>query len=112
MLGLTVTDDSPSVNVTTAEYDTVGNLVAVTSPDAGTPRVAVLPGRIRVRRAVPERAGQSNSIRIKYTYDRDRLMTITYPNASTNLGVTYVYGTTAHRTTASSAPTVSTGRTG
>ena len=88
-------DGSPGTHVTTAEYDTVGNLVAVTSPDAGRREWWYCLGGYVCGEQSPNARATSNSTRIKYTYDRDRLMAITYPNSSTNLGVSYVYGTAA-----------------
>jgi len=72
--------------------------VAVTSPDAGRREwFYCVGGYVCGEQSPIARAASTagNAVRIKYTYDRDRLMRIDYPNPSTNPGVTYAYGTTA-----------------
>jgi RHS repeat-associated protein len=88
---LNVTDANG--NVTSAEWDTVGNLVAVTSPDAGRREWLYCEGgQVCGDQSQTQRDVTFNN-RTRYVYDHDRLKTITYPNAASNPPVTYVYGT-------------------
>ena len=84
---------------TSAKYDTVGNLVELNSPDAGIREWRYCVGGYVCAEQSPKMRLAGNSVRIQHTYDRDRLMTTTYPNPNPtsgdpigNPGVTYVYG--------------------
>jgi RHS repeat-associated protein len=78
----------PTGNVTTAQYDTVGNLVSLTSPDAGTREWRYcVSGYVCAELSPNITKAASNPI--KYTYDHDRLKTVAYPH---DTAVTYVYG--------------------
>jgi RHS repeat-associated protein len=79
-------------NVTSAEYDTVGNLIAVVSPDAGRREWRYCPGGYLCAEQSPAARAAGANVRIQYGYDRDRLITIAYPNPTTNPGVTFNYG--------------------
>ena len=76
-------------NVTLAQYDTVGNLVAVTSPDAGRREWRYCTGGYVCGEQSPNARNAGANVRIQYGYDRDRLISVTYPNATGNPGVTY-----------------------
>jgi len=90
---VSVTDAKvPVGNVTTAEYDTVGNTVAVTSPDSGRREWRYcVGGYVCTEESPNERAAGRLT---KYAYDRDRLKTITYPN---DVAATYVYGNASEK---------------
>jgi RHS repeat-associated protein len=77
-------------NATTASYDTLGNMVSLTSPDAGTREWRYCVGGYVCAEKSPLMANTSN--KITYAYDRDRLMSITYPSSG-NGAVNYTYGT-------------------
>jgi RHS repeat-associated protein len=84
---------------TSAKYDTVGNLVELTSPDAGIREWRYCVGGYVCAEQSPKMRLAGSNVRIQHTYDRDRLMTTTYPNPNPtsadpigNPGVTYVYG--------------------
>jgi RHS repeat-associated protein len=74
-------------NVTSAQYDSVGRMLALNSPDAGLTTFSHdLSGNLVARQTAQLRAsGQS----IRYQYDFNRLQQITYP---TSPSVTYFYG--------------------
>ncbi|HET6148600.1 MAG TPA: SpvB/TcaC N-terminal domain-containing protein [Polyangia bacterium] len=74
-------------NTTTADYDTVGNLVAVTSPDSGRREWRYCLGGYVCAEESPNARAAGNLI--QYTYERDRLKTISYPS---DTGVTFTYG--------------------
>jgi RHS repeat-associated protein len=104
-LGRVITVSDPVGNVTTANYDTVGNLVKLISPDAGTREWRYCVGGYVCAEQSPNMRLNGGTGLIQYTYDRDRLKTITYPNAAPNpphnpIGnpsVTYVYGTAGEK---------------
>ena len=74
-------------NVTSAVYDTRGQMVTLTSPDAGQTQYRYdLAGNIGERQTAVLRAANQF---IKYGYTFDRLQSITYP---TSPPVTYTYG--------------------
>jgi RHS repeat-associated protein len=83
-------------NETTASYDTVGNLVSLTSPDAGTREWRYCVGGYVCAEQSPLMVNTTN--KIQYAYDRDRLMSITYPSSG-NGAVNYTYGTSNEKGT-------------
>src|SRR4029079_12019694 len=79
-LGRVATIEDARHNVTTAEWDTAGHLVDVSSPDAGRREWRYcLAGYICSEQSANARAAGAN-VRIQYAYDRDRPTGITYPN--------------------------------
>jgi RHS repeat-associated protein len=79
---LTVTDFNG--NTTYADYDSLGELVDLTSPDAGFRQWQYCVGGHLCAEQAPKNTGA-----IKYTYDHDRLKKIDYPS---DTDVTYTYG--------------------
>lgn len=78
-------------NVTSSQYDTVGRMVRLTSPDQGETEWRYdLVGNLRVKETARLRA--ANQL-IRYEYDFNRLRRIDYPGAEVD--VTYEYGTPA-----------------
>ena len=98
-LGRVVKVTDAKDNVTTASYDTVDNLVMLTSPDAGTREWRYCVGGYVCAEQSPLMVGTSN--KIQYTFDRDRLTTITYPSSG-NGAVNYTYGTSNEKGTIAS----------
>jgi RHS repeat-associated protein len=91
-LGRVIDVTDANENETFVEWDTAGNLVAVTSPDAGRHEWRYcLGGYVCAEQSANMIAVGPTSL-IKNTYSRDRLATTTYPNSSTNATVTYTYG--------------------
>ena len=85
---LNVTDTKS--NVTTAVYDTLGRMVALTNPDTGRTEWRYDPAsNIAVKETARLRA--KNQL-IRYVYNYDRLQQITYP---VSVPVVYTYGTPA-----------------
>ena len=85
---LNVTDTKG--NVTTAVYDTLGRMVALTNPDTGRTEWRYDPAsNIAVKETARLRA---NNQLIRYVYDYDRLQQITYP---VSVARVYTYGTPA-----------------
>jgi RHS repeat-associated protein len=85
---VTVTDaKAPSGNVTDVSYDSVGHVVAIYNPDAGYHEWRYCVGGYLCAEVSPN-ANAAGKV-IKYSYDRDRLKTVTYPSDPT---VTYTYG--------------------
>ncbi|WP_437941583.1 SpvB/TcaC N-terminal domain-containing protein [Sorangium sp. So ce341] len=76
-------------NVTTAEYDTVGRMVALTSPDMGRTEWRYdLSGNVGARQTA-KLAAEGASKLIRYEYEFNRLERVDYPDST---DVTYVYG--------------------
>jgi RHS repeat-associated protein len=76
-------------NVTSAAYDTVGQMVTLTSPDAGQTEFRFdLASNLKEKQTPVLRAATPSQV-IKYNYTLDRLTGITYP---TSPAVTYTYG--------------------
>jgi RHS repeat-associated protein len=78
----------PTADVTSMQWDSVGNLVSLSSPDSGAREWRYCAGGYVCAELSPNIA-KAMSAPIKYTYDHDRLSTIAYPHDGT---VTYVYG--------------------
>src|SRR5207253_248319 len=84
---LSVTDAKE--NVTSATYDTLGQMVTLTSPDAGLTEFRFdLASNLKEKQTAVLKAASPSQI-IKYNYTFDRLTGITYP---TSPAVTYTYG--------------------
>ena len=82
-------------NVTTAEYDTVGHMVALNSPDAGRTEWRYdLSGNVGAKETANLR---KQSQLILYDHQFNRLRTIVYPVSP---AVSYVYGDSSERGTA------------
>jgi len=80
-------------NVTTAQYDTVGNLVQVNSPDSGIREWRYCVGGFLCAEQSPNALAQGASSVIQYSYTGDRLNSIAYPSTTTPTpSVTYTYG--------------------
>ena len=79
-------------NITLAQYDTVGNLVALSSPDTGVREWRYCIGGYVCSEQSSNARNAGANVKIQYGYDRDRMITITYPNATANPGVTFNYG--------------------
>jgi RHS repeat-associated protein len=90
-LGRLVSATDAKNNVTTAEYDTVGNLVTLISPDAGRREWRYCRGGYVCAEQSANMLNAGANTRIEYRYDRDRLTSVIYPSAG-NPGVSYVYG--------------------
>ncbi|WP_437631897.1 SpvB/TcaC N-terminal domain-containing protein [Sorangium sp. So ce854] len=76
-------------NVTTAEYDTVGRMVALTSPDTGRAEWRYdLSGNLGARQTAKLAAEGAGKL-IRYEYEHNRLRRVDYPDSP---DVTYVYG--------------------
>jgi RHS repeat-associated protein len=75
-------------NVTTASYDSLGNMVTLTSPDMGRTEWRHYPNGLL---AAKETANlRSKAQVVSYVYDVNRLKQVVYPTTSEN--VTYTYG--------------------
>ncbi|WP_437494995.1 SpvB/TcaC N-terminal domain-containing protein [Sorangium sp. So ce1014] len=76
-------------NVTTAEYDTVGRMVALASPDMGRTEWRYdASGNVRTRQTA-KLAAEGASKLIRYEYEDNRLSGVDYPDST---DVTYEYG--------------------
>ncbi|MGK4002229.1 toxin TcdB middle/N-terminal domain-containing protein [Sorangium sp. So ce1036] len=76
-------------NVTTAEYDTVGRMVALTSPDMGRTEWRYdLSGNVGARQTAKLRDESADKV-IRYEYEHNRLARVDYPDSP---DVTYTYG--------------------
>jgi RHS repeat-associated protein len=111
-LGRVVRVTDATEKVTSAQYDTVGNLVLLTSPDTGDREWRYCVGGYVCGEQSANARNQGSSVRIQYVYDRDRLTSIVYPNPSPNPNptqpntppdptgnppVTFVYGTATEK---------------
>src|SRR5262249_39246012 len=84
-----------AANLTTATYDSLGNMVFLMSPDSGQTEWRYdLSGRLGAKETANLRAAKQL---VKYTYEFNRLKTIVYPPATAFQGatglVTSTYGT-------------------
>ncbi|MBN2753625.1 MAG: hypothetical protein JXR81_02030, partial [Candidatus Goldbacteria bacterium] len=76
-------------NTTTVEYDMLGRRTAITNPDTGRVQTVYDLASNVIEKITPNLA--LGSKKIEYGYDYNRLMTITYPDCTSNT-VTYTYG--------------------